>query len=71
MRGIERERKRWRDSKCSTGRELISFNTCTYGNIRIIIYLINVVSSAQVGRCMNAGGCARRVGVLVCIHVCL
>lgn len=50
-KGYREKEKRGRDSKCSTGMELISFNTCT-SSIRIIIYLINAVYSVQVGRCV-------------------
>ncbi len=68
-----RERKRRRgDSKCSTGIELISFNTCTSSNIRIIIYLINAVYSVQVGRCVlcvNASDCTWCVRVHSCVPV--
>lgn len=48
----ERGEKRGRgDGKCSTGMKLISFMSHTSSNIRIIIYLINAVYNAQVGRC--------------------
>lgn len=39
--------------KYSRGMELISFNSRTSHNIRITIYLINAVYSAQVGRCVS------------------
>lgn len=57
--------------------ELISFNTCTSSDIRIIIYLINAVYSVQVGRCANdctwwarlcASMCAHTVGVIAWRH---
>lgn len=49
-KGYREKKKRGGDSKCSTGMELISFNTCTSSNIRIITFLINDVYSVQVGR---------------------
>lgn len=59
MKGDGRSSCKWNrggmvggDGKCSRGMELISFNSRTSHNIRITIYLINAVYSAQVGRCV-------------------
>lgn len=58
------KRGRERDSQCSTGAELISFNTCTSSDIWIIIFVINAVYSVQVGRCV----CVQMRIIAPCVH---
>ena len=69
VRGIERKKEVER--LLSAAKDLsLFFNTCTSSNIEIIIYLINVVYSAQVGGRMNASDCTVCVCVPLSVHVC-
>lgn len=58
-----------RDSECSEGMELISFNTHTSSYIRIITDLINAVYREEVAECVLVQMTAHCV--FICSHMCL